>query len=403
MKQSVLIFGGGSNQSTLIEASKKVGAESIVLDISPEAHSRHLADKFYVVKKDDYKRTLEIAKAHKISGLATTQMENPLRLMAKLANELNLNFHSSDTIEKSLDKWEMKKAFIDGEVPCAQGIIFNKDDIISFDSIQDLTFPLIMKPKDGTSSKGVFKLEQFSEIQKNRNITSSYSRNGEIILEEFLDGKELSVECVTYNNKTYIIQYTEKFITEFPCAVEMGHLQPANINYSIKNEIDKVVKKAIKSVGINNSVSHPEVILTSNGPKVVEIGPRGGGDYISSYLTFLSTGINLDEAIINLSLDNMPKISQSKNQFSFIKYFSLPVGKKVVNVHDYSDIIVKEDVGLCEISVRSGDIIEQVSDSSKRSGFVLVKGKSRKDVLEKASEYVKLLLSKINLEEKNYD
>ena len=397
MKQSVLIFGGGSNQSTLIKASKTVGVESVVLDISPKAPSRHLADKFYVVKKDDYKQTLEIAKAHKISGLATTQMENPLRLMAKLASELNLNFHSSDTIEKSLDKWEMKKAFIDGEVPCAQGIIFNKDDIISCDSIQDLTFPLIMKPKDGTSSKGVFKLEQFSEIQKNRNITSSYSRNGEIILEEFLEGKELSVECVTYNNETYIIQYTEKFITEFPCAVEMGHLQPANINYSIKNEIDEVVKKAIKSVGINNSVSHPEVILTSDGPKVVEIGPRGGGDYISSYLTFLSTGINLDEAIINLSLDNMPKISQSKNQFSFIKYFSLPAGKKVVNVDDYSDIIVKEDVELCEISVKSGDTIEQISDSSKRSGFVLVKGESREGVLQKASEYVKLLLSKIDL------
>lgn len=120
-------------------------------------------------------------------------------------------------------------------------------------------------------------------------------------MKNFLEGPEYSIETITYKGQTTIVQYTEKFITPLPYTVEMGHLQLANLNSEEKEKIEKVVEDAIAAIGIDNSAAHTEIKLTPNGPKVVGIGARGGCDFISSYLTFASTGVSMDEAIIKVA------------------------------------------------------------------------------------------------------
>jgi biotin carboxylase len=368
MKRSILIFGAGINQLTLIKAAKKHGITSVVIDPNPEALGRSLADCFYCVAGNDYEGTKKIALKHKVNGIVTSQIEKPLRLMAQLSSELGFIFHEPDVVERSLDKWLMKKGFFSYGVPCAKGKLFKKEEKIIRAKLNHLTYPLIIKPKDATSSQGVFKINHFKEI-----------------------GKHIGI------SRSFFVQFTEKFITSFPRTVEIGHLQPASLNSNQKSQIDVVVKEAIKAIGIDNSASHTEIKLTPDGPKTIEIGARLGGDFIASYLTLASTGVNMDKAAIQVALGEKPDLENRYTKYSFIKYLELEPGKEVVNVKDYSDISNEQAVVFANIFVKKGDIIPEITDSAKRPAFVIVQADTKSQVINYSSLFEEKLKSKILL------
>ena len=88
----------------------------------------------------------------------------------------------------------------------------------------------------------------------------------------------------------HVIQITDKLTTGAPYFVEMGHNQPSLLPKNIQQQIEKVAKMAVKALGIQNGPSHTEIKVTSEGPKIVEIGARLGGDNITTHLVPLSTG-----------------------------------------------------------------------------------------------------------------
>lgn len=95
MKDSILIFGAGINQLTLIKSAKELDLSTILLDPNADAPGKNISDFFYSVKGNDYETTKEIAIKHKVKGIVTSQMEKPMRLMAQLAQELCFVFLSS--------------------------------------------------------------------------------------------------------------------------------------------------------------------------------------------------------------------------------------------------------------------------------------------------------------------
>lgn len=399
--KSILIFGAGLNQLTLIKAAAELSLTTVVIDVMDNPPGKELADYFYQIGKSDYEKTKEIALKHNVSGIVTSQMENPLRLMAKLADELGFIFHSPEIMEQCLDKWLMKKAFKERAVPCADGVLFRKNEEIREEDFAGLTFPLVIKPKDGTSSQGVYKVNSFNEISQYRPITESFSKEGEIIIEEFLNGPEFSIESITYNGRSTVIQITEKFVTPFPRTVEMGHLQPAQLSDSEFESVSAVVKNAIHALGIDNSASHAEVKLTKNGPKMVEIGARLGGDFISSFLVKNSCGVDMDKAAVQVALGEKPNLEPTVKAFTFIKYLELPVGKRVKSIDDWTLIMNDPGVVFANISIPVGKTVELITESRKRPGFVIVKGRKKNEVIQLADMYIEKLKKCIILEEQN--
>ena len=229
MKKSILIFGGGINQIELIKEARKLEVNSIVIDPSDCATGKDEADFFYQVEGGDYVRTKQIALKHNVKGIVTAQMEKPLPIMAKLAQELGFVFNTPKVIERSLNKALMKAAFIENEIQCAKGVLFSENEEITLSKLKKLNFPMIVKPVDAFSSRGVIRVKNFNEILQAEKNSRQYSSNAKLLVEEFLEGREFSVECITFEGKTTVIQITEKFITPPPNTVEMAHLQHARI------------------------------------------------------------------------------------------------------------------------------------------------------------------------------
>ena len=161
MTKSIMIFGAGINQLELIREGKKLGLVTVAIDPSNDPPGKKEADYFYQINGDDYKFTKAIAIKHNVKGIITGQMEKPLRLMSKLAKEMGYIFNKTEVIEATLDKDFMKKIFIDNDIPCAKYVTFDRNQHITKQKIDRLSFPLILKPADTFSSRAVKKIKNF--------------------------------------------------------------------------------------------------------------------------------------------------------------------------------------------------------------------------------------------------
>lgn len=395
--KTIMIFGAGINQIELIKAAKNLGVITIAIDPQADPPGKPFADFFYQVDGNDYETTKAVALKHPVDGIVTGQMEKPIRLMARLAHELNLQFHSPHVAEQCLDKWLMKQAFIRHSVPCAKGIIIKADEILRIDYCEDFIFPLIIKPRDAFSSRGVFKVDTFNELNDRLDDVRSFASKGDVLIEEFLEGREFSVETITWRGQTTVVQFTQKYITPYPHTVEMAHLQPAELTPDEKESIAGIVIAGIQALEIDNSAAHTEVMLTPMGPRVIEIGARLGGDFISSYLTHASVGISMDRAAVQIALGIEPDLNPSKQNYSLVKYLELPVGRTVINVIPYDDLLHNPGVVFVSVFCKSGDNIEAITHSAKRPACVIVQAENKENVFSMAEKYISLLSRKVVL------
>lgn len=166
----------------------------------------------------------------------------------------------------------------------------------------DIGYPLILKPAGGTLSIGVFKIRSeadletaFVELQRIANPKANsifHSTKNEFVVEQFLEGPEFSVEGVSSNGIAQFAGVTEKWkrVSDF---VETKHLFPARLSTENRETIIDCAARALQAIGWKFGGFHVEVILTQRGPRIVEINGRLGGDYISTHLVPLASGINI--------------------------------------------------------------------------------------------------------------
>ncbi len=306
MKRAIMIFGGSLNQLGLVLAARELGLVSVLVDPSENPLGKKYADHFYQIPAADFDTTRAIALRHRVAGIVTGQMERPLKLMARLARELKLIFHSPELVERATNKYLEKNIFQANGIPCAKGELIKNHRILSEEEIFRFGNPAIIKPLSRFSSQGVFRVENYSSYVQNLDRTLGFSEDGSYLFEEFIEGPEFSAECLSYRGETRVIQFTRKLITPYPNTVEIGHIQPAELSESQKKEIEDLVIRSVASLGIDNSASHVEFKISESGPKIIEIGPRTGGDFIGSLLTLESTGVNMDKAVIQIALGEEP-------------------------------------------------------------------------------------------------
>ncbi len=403
MTRAIMIFGGSLNQLGLVLAARELGLVSVLVDPSENPLGKKYADHFYQIPAADFEATRAIALRHRVAGIVTGQMERPLKLMARLAQELKLIFHSPEVVERATNKYLEKNIFQANGIPCAKGDLIKNHRILSEEEIFRFGNPAIIKPLSRFSSQGVFRVENYSSYVQNLDKTLGFSEDGSYLLEEFIAGPEFSAECLSYRGETRVIQFTRKLITPYPNTVEIGHIQPAEHPESQKKEIEDLVIRSVAALGIDNSASHVEFKLTDAGPVIIEIGPRTGGDFIGSFLTLESTGVNMDKAVIQVALGEEPDWKIKHERGSAILYLTLEPGSQVLDIAQNWRERVLSLPGVLEaqLSLTAGEQVQQLTDSAKRKGWVIASGKSAGQAEAKARDALAVLRNSIKLEKGN--
>lgn len=379
-KPAILIFGLGFLQKSLIKQCKELGLFTVGVDIFPDAECRDEVDAFEVAAGDDYDTTLEIAKKYHVSGVVTAATDKPLVMMARVAEALKLPFYSVQTSLWSTDKLQMKKRFQEFGVPCAKGV-----EVDSIEGLHNLNwdYPIIVKPRDNSGSRGVIFCETEDDASKALNEAFDYTHKNTILVEEVIGGQEYSVESLHYNGKTHVIQFTQKITTEFPYNVELGHIQPADISDERKKEIRSIITRIAEAMGFDNCASHTELKINDKGITVIETSPRLGGDFITSTLTPLSTGVNLEKLLVRMSIGE--KISDVEflpihSKSSGVVFFELPEGI-ITEIRDIDKLSDVEGCQAFEFNKKIGDTIGRITNSIDRYGYALVSTDGREETL----------------------
>ncbi len=389
--KKLLIIGASILQLPAIKKAKEMGYYVGVVDYDPNAVGIEYADEFFNVSTIDIDEVAKTAKSFKPEGIMTLATDMPMRSVAQAAKECGLVGISKDTAIKATDKGEMIKAFQENGVEHPWYYIAYDED--GFSSVLDkIEFPCIMKPTDSSGSRGVVLVHSREELLNEYNYTKGNSRGGAVIIEEYMVGSEVSVEIMAVDGIPHVLQVTDKLTTGAPHFVEMGHSQPSNLGDENVAKIKDLAVRAVKSVGIKDGPAHVEIMLTKDGPKMVELGARMGGDCITTHLVPLSTGIDMIKATIETACGRKPDIEEKFKKGSAIRYFDIPCGK--IKSIEGADEARKID-GVKEISFvkNIGDTAGEIGSSTDRVGFVIAQAE---DAI-KAVEICEKALSIINI------
>lgn len=397
-----MILGASILQLPAIEKGIEMGLEVIAVDMNPAAVGFGVNGVVKeIISTIDTPAILEAAKRHRIDGIMTLASDMPMQSVAVVCHELGLVGISEETALKATNKAFMRDALRLAGVPIPLYYRVNGKEafVEAVENVRKAGYQCIVKPADNSGSRGVDLLSTEGNLDKAYEYTATYSRSGEIVVEEYMEGSEVSVETLAVDGNIHVIQITDKLTTGAPYFVEMGHSQPSKHDDVTKERIEEVAVSANKAIGIMNGPSHTEIKITKDGPKIVELGARLGGDCITTHLVPLSTGVDMVEASIKIALGEKPDVQKKWDQGSAIRYFETGEGiiKDIKGVE-----VANSNPNIVQISVVHGigSRIERIRSSLDRAGFVITKGKTVAEAIDTAEYAVKRITFDLSEEEK---
>lgn len=391
--KKLMILGASILQVPAIEKAKSMGLEVIVVDMNPDAVGFKIPGILKeVISTIDTPAILEAAKRHQIDGIMTLASDMPMQSVAVVCHELGLVGISEDTALKATNKAFMRDALKEANVPIPLYFrVKGKEEFKqAVENVHAFGYKCIVKPADNSGSRGVDLLNENTDIDKAYDYTAQFSRSGEIVVEEYMEGPEVSVETIAFDGSVHVIQITDKLTTGAPYFVEMGHSQPSQLNEDVRKSISEIAIAANKAIGITNGPSHTEIKVTKDGPKIIELGARLGGDCITTHLVPLSTGVDMVENTIRIAIGEKPDLSPKWNKGSAIRYFKTGTGiiKSIKGIKEAENIS-----GVTDISVVHG-VGEQIGDiksSTDRVGFVIAQSEDAKQAIAVVKKAVRAI------------
>ncbi|SUY45806.1 carbamoyl-phosphate synthase large chain [Clostridium putrefaciens] len=392
-QRKLMILGASELQLPAILKAKEKGIYVVGIDMNKGAVGVKYVDEFYELSTIDTEGILDKAVELNIDGIMTLATDMPMRSVAAVGERLNLNTITQKTAVMATDKARMREQLSKFNVPIPffSSVLTYKE----FEkAVNSFNGDIIIKPSDSSGSRGVYFLKDRNELEKAYEYSRRFSKSGEVVVEEYMYGPEVSVETITIKGITHIIAITDKETTGPPYFVEMGHSIQSSLCENIKKDIKKVTKAAIAAIGIDNSSAHTEIIVTSQGAKVVELGARLGGDNITTSLVPLATGIDMVEACIDLALGDEPKLEKVFNKGAAIRYFNSNSGT-LSGFQDIEKARNKEGIQSIIISKFIGDKIGEIRSSVDRIGYIISQAESNEkaiDICKKTVNEIKIII-----------
>ena len=385
-KKKVLIFGVGELQRSIIDRAKKMGLYTVGIDPCADATCKDCVDAFEVVPGQDYEAHCAVVEKYGIDAIVTAATDKPLVMMARIAEKYGFPFYSVETAKWSTDKFQMKERFELGGVPHAQGRLISKAE-----EAEGLVFPVIVKPRDNSGSRGVKLCRSKGELEASMNEALEVSKLDTVLVEEFIEGPEYSIEGLHHDGKSEVIQFTEKKTTEFPYNVELGHIQPANISEENQQKIREIVSKIGAALHFENCPSHTELKINERGIFVIETSPRLGGDYITSTLTPLSTGVNLEDELLKISLGESINSQPKAVQYSGVRFFSFEEGSVIKHIPNSEFVKTWPHVVDFSFNLKEGEKVNRITSSLNRYGHLTLIAGNRESIEDSFEKYEKAI------------
>lgn len=318
--KKIAILGANEPLRPFYKRTKELGYEVFGFAWEEGAVCKEYCDKFFPISYKEKDKILEICRELEIDGITSFTLEPAVPIVIYIAQKLSLvgnSFHCLRFIE---DKYSMRTRLKEWGVPVpAFHLITN---VTQLDSLE-CEFPLIVKPVDNAGSRGVTKVENRDELVIAYHRAVAYSKKEEVLVEQYIEGREFSVEYISHNGIHYYLATTDKVNTGAPYFVEIEGHEPADISDDINNRIKEIIEKSLTALELFNSPSHSEIKLDDKGELyIVEINPRMGGGCIGSHMVKLSTGYDFIKGVLEVCTNSFTKPEKNDLKCAGVYYLT---------------------------------------------------------------------------------
>jgi len=304
--KTILILGGGVMQLPSVRIAKRRGWKVIVAAARISEEIEALADGTEAVDLRDREAVTAAAmrtrRKHGLDGVFTAGTDFSTTV-AWVAEKLSLPGVSYACALAATDKARMRETLDRQGVPGARFFTVEREQQ---KPPSGFAFPLVVKPVDNMGARGVRRVDDEGQLRRAVSEALKQSGSSRAIVEEYLEGPELSFDAVASNGEITICGIADRHICFAPYFVEMGHTMPSALEDSLLQAAGDVFVRGIRALGIENGAAKGDIKITSRGPVVGEIAARLSGGYMSGWTYPLSCGVEVTEAALNIALGDPP-------------------------------------------------------------------------------------------------
>ena len=392
LKKTILFLGAGIEQAIAIKLAKKMHLKVIAFDQNPSAVGLKVADIGLKVDISDPDKVIRKAKKYNIDGVCTHGVEIP-QVVSTVARAMNLPGLDPVIAKNATNKLIRAKVFKKNNIgyPKFDSARSLKQALIR---AQNISYPLVIKPVDNSGARGVKKVNDKKELTNSFEEIISQSKNRRIIIEQFLEGFQVSTESFIFDNKIITTGFADRNysrLDEFaPYFVEDGHNVPSILPAKTKIKILKTVEKSIKALGINWGVAKGDVLINRRGKiYILEMATRTSGGWFAAGTVPIATGINILKPLIKITVGDKPTDNDFEQKFDkaacqrYIIPFKEGIFKKFEGIQ-----IAKKMPGVVKLDifkkVTKGAQVYRAKSNGDRFGHLIAEGRTLKESVERA-------------------
>lgn len=390
-KEKVMVIGASIGQLPLIELCQRYGY--YVIAVSPRGNYIGLSVADEVLYEDvrNKETILDFAKINNIVGVVSDQLDMAVPTVAYIAQNLGIVGNTIETANKFTNKAAMRMAAEKAGVKIPN--FFEASTMQEAESIlqcnASMRFPLMIKPVDSAASRGVHRVDSFTELSIYFEEAKKWSKTGSVIIERYIEGQEYVVEAYTHNYTptTLAVGIREYFNlpdTFIPCSTIFVDANSADSQSEEKVKIEN--EKLIRSFGLKYGITHGEFICEKETGDIylVEIAARGGGVQTSSAVVPACCGVNVVDLLVRDTLSLYDETKEIVLEKGAAGYFCFILPEGLIETVEGCDE-VKNTPGVIEAyfsNFQIGENIRSIRDKSARKGPIVVYGPTRAACLE---------------------
>lgn len=370
MKKKILVLGIGPSQVDLIEIAKEMNMQVYACARDNKGPGYKMVDDFREIDIQDIEAVKKYAIEKKVDFIYSMALESAIPTITKVSENLNLpSFCTVNSLMKleNKGKWRQTLGDMKGNVRFATG-----NEINDFRNWTE--YPAVLKPVDGSGQRGVYKVNNFQDVINVFTDSIKHSKVKELIIEEYINGPEISVNSFMYNGELKFSIVSDRIsYSEYPGGIIKEHCIPSRIiDERIENKIHSLVESVNKKMEFENGHIYFQMKIENNEPKLIEFTPRFDGCHMWR-LIFESTGLDLRKASLEILAYGKSKVIEDYDTNKEIAYVKTKfVSEKpgvCVNRENYD---IPDNALYLEWYYNNGDIVKTVTGYLEKVGYYIV-------------------------------
>ncbi|MFJ7590610.1 pyridoxal-phosphate dependent enzyme [Streptomyces sp. NPDC097617] len=366
-----------------LDRARELGTVPVLLTGDPDRY-RGLADTGAEVLRCDTNSDAALRAAvqerfrrEEIAGVTTTS-DFYVPAAARIAQWLGLPGNPPEAVAVCRDKSALRERLRAAGVRQPRYALV-REPAAAAAAVARTGLPCVVKPADDSGSTNVLLCADEAEVraQIERILAIDTNVRGmptarTVLVEEYLDAPEYSVEMFSQDGQAAVVGITAKSVTATPYFVEHRHVFPAPLPATTAQRITETVTAALDAAGIRLGATHTEVKLTADGPALIEINPRPAGGMIPELIR-LATGVDLLGEQLRAALGLPPQLKSEDAGHAGIQFLLADTDGTLTAAHGAEAAAAVDGVESVLVTAATGTPVRRPRSASDRLGHVIAR------------------------------